>query len=84
MQSPKHSADKKYDDRLHIRLGCGKTKAYELLKAYEEGKEWGLRHIRVGAKYIINTFVLFLQPAVTKCPDWVSGIRGHIPGQLLG
>ncbi|RSK33927.1 hypothetical protein [Hymenobacter metallilatus] len=54
VQSPKQSAEKKYDDRLHIRLGCGKTKAYELLKRYEENKAGGLRHIRIGAKYIVT------------------------------
>jgi hypothetical protein len=42
-----------YDDRLHIRLGCGKTKAYELLAAYTRGEEGGLRHQRVGNKYIV-------------------------------
>jgi len=54
VQSPKQSAQKDYDDRLHIRLGCGKTKAYELLRAYEEGKEGGLRHRRIGNKYIVT------------------------------
>lgn len=54
VQSPKQSQEKKYDDRLHVRLGCGKTKAYELLKAYEEGKEGGLRHVRIGNKYIVT------------------------------
>lgn len=54
VQSPKQSPDKKYDDRLHIRLGCGKTKAYELLKRFEEGKEGGLRHQRIGKKYIVT------------------------------
>ena len=47
VQSPKQSQEKRYDDRLHIRLGCGKTKAYELLKAYETGREGGLRHQRI-------------------------------------
>jgi hypothetical protein len=54
VQSPKQSQDKKYDDRLHIRLGCGKTKAYELLVAYTNGQDGGLRHVRVGAKYIVT------------------------------
>ncbi|RFP65901.1 hypothetical protein D0N36_06775 [Hymenobacter lapidiphilus] len=54
VQSPKQSQEKKYDDRLHIRLGCGKTKAYELLKAYELGQEGGLRHQRIGNKYIVT------------------------------
>ena len=54
VQSPKQSQDKKYDDRLHVRLGCGKTKAYELLVAYSEGREGGLRHQRVGNKYIVT------------------------------
>lgn len=54
VQSPRQSQEKRYDDRLHIRLGCGKTKAYELLKAYEEGKEGGLRHQRIGNKYIVT------------------------------
>lgn len=42
-----------YDDRLHVRLGCGKTKAYELVTAYTKGEEGGLRHQRVGNKYIV-------------------------------
>ncbi len=54
VQSPKQSPHKNYDDRLHVRLNCGKTKAYELLKLYEEGKEGGLRHKRIGAKYIVS------------------------------
>ncbi|WP_149867325.1 helix-turn-helix domain-containing protein [Solirubrum puertoriconensis] len=37
-----------YDDRLPLRLGCGKTKAYELLQAGV------LRHQRIGAKYIVT------------------------------
>jgi excisionase family DNA binding protein len=39
---------------LGRRLKCGKTKAYELLLAYEEGKEGGIRHKRIGNKYIIS------------------------------
>lgn len=52
IQSPKQTAGLAYDDRLHIRLGCGKTKAYELLQAGEEGG--GLRSIRIGNKYIVT------------------------------
>lgn len=54
VQSPTPNPEKNYDNRLHLRLDCGKTKAYELLKAYEEGKEWGLRHVRIGNKYIVT------------------------------
>ncbi|UOQ53088.1 hypothetical protein [Hymenobacter cellulosivorans] len=54
IQSPKQTQGLNYDDRLHIRLGCGKTKAYELLNAYTNGEEGGLRHVRVGNKYIVT------------------------------
>lgn len=54
VQSPKQSREKEYDDRLHVRLNCGKTKAYGLLKAYEQGHEGGLRHRRIGNKYIVT------------------------------
>lgn len=43
-----------YDDRLTMRLGCSKTKVYELLAAYTNGHEGGLRHQRVGRKYVIS------------------------------
>jgi hypothetical protein len=39
---------------LGRRLKCGKTKAYELLVAYEEGREGGIRHKRIGNKYIVT------------------------------
>ena len=72
VQSPKQSPDKKYDDRLHIRLNCGKTKAYELLAAYAAGEEGGLRHVRVGAKYIVTEQAVrewFGDQLATSAPD---------------
>ncbi|TGE22795.1 MerR family transcriptional regulator [Hymenobacter metallicola] len=54
VQSPKQTQGLNYDDRLHVRLGCGKTKAYELLNAYTNGQQGGLRHQRIGNKYIVT------------------------------
>ncbi|MCA8830307.1 hypothetical protein [Hymenobacter pini] len=50
--SPKRTAGLGYDDRLTARLGCGKTKAYELLQVCPS--QGGLRHLRVGNKYIVS------------------------------
>jgi len=50
--SPNRTAGLSYDDRLTTRLGCGKTKAYELLQV--PASEGGLRHLRVGNKYIVS------------------------------
>lgn len=54
VQSPKRNASKDYDDRLHERMNCGKTKAYELLKMFERHEEGGLAHARIGKKYIVT------------------------------
>lgn len=50
--SPNRTAGLGYDDRLTSRLGCGKTKAYELLQLPVAAG--GLRHLRVGNKYIVS------------------------------
>ncbi|MBD2769682.1 hypothetical protein IC235_17465 [Hymenobacter sp. BT664] len=41
-----------YDDRLTMRMGCGQTKIRELLVV--KPRRGGLRHQRVGRKYIVS------------------------------
>jgi excisionase family DNA binding protein len=45
---PEATPGLEYDDRLHVRLGCGKTKAYELLNA------GALKGRQIGSRWVVD------------------------------